>query len=43
MFAELILQRLDMVRAVLAHHTPAMATKARFVPITVPVIYRPMH
>lgn len=42
MFAELILQRLDMLNA-LARHSRAVATKARFVPIAIPVVYRPVR
>lgn len=40
MFAELILQRLDMLSASLRYHAQAVATTTRFVPITVPVVYR---
>lgn len=40
MFAELILQRLDMLSASLRRHAQVTATTARFVPITVPVVYR---
>jgi hypothetical protein len=43
MFAELILQRLDMLSASLRRRSQAFAPNARFVPITVPVVYRPVH
>jgi hypothetical protein len=42
MFAELILQRLDMLSA-LVRRSQTFATQARFVPIAFPAAYRPAH
>ena len=41
MFAELILQRLDMLRASLHRRSQALVTNARFVPVALPLVYRP--
>jgi hypothetical protein len=43
MYAELILQRLDMWSACSRRRMQALATKPRFVPIAVPGVYRPVH